>query len=111
MRLTLSAHPPFSLSAVVKSHGWVRLAPFGKDARTGGLTYVERLSSGKVVEVLVQESPGGVSVEAQDGLTGAEREEIAHTVAWMLGLDQDFSAFYDLARKEPKLAHIEEQAQ
>ncbi len=35
MRLTLPVCPPFSLSAVVKSHDWVQLAPFGIDEPTG----------------------------------------------------------------------------
>ncbi len=110
MRLTLSACPPFSLSAVVRSHGWVNLVPFGRDAHTGGLTRVERLASGRVVEMLIQEEARGVSVEVDDQLTGVEREEIARKVEWMLGLGQDFSAFYALAREEPRLAYVEEGA-
>ena len=111
MRLTLSACPPFSLPAVVKSHGWIRLAPFRGDEHTGGLTYVERLDAGRVVEMLIQETTGGVSVEVDGPLSEAERDEIARDVEWMLGLEQDFSAFYALARDEPKLAHVEGKAQ
>jgi 3-methyladenine DNA glycosylase/8-oxoguanine DNA glycosylase len=111
MKLTLSARPPFFLSAVVGSHGWVRLAPFGEDDLTGGLTYVERLDSGRVVEMIIQEATGGVSVEVDGQLSEAERDEVAREVEWMLGLEQDFSAFFTLAREEPKLAHMEEQAQ
>jgi 3-methyladenine DNA glycosylase/8-oxoguanine DNA glycosylase len=111
MRLTLSARPPFSLPAVVGSHGWIRLAPFGEDDRTGGLTYVGQLDSGRVVEMLIQEAEGGVSVEVDSPLSEAEQAEVARQVEWMLGLRQDFSAFYALARKEPKLAHVEERAQ
>jgi 3-methyladenine DNA glycosylase/8-oxoguanine DNA glycosylase len=111
MRLTLSAYPPFSLSAVVRSHGWVRLAPFSADDRTGGLTYVDRLNSGRVVEMLMQEVAGGISVEVDGQLSEAEHDEIARKVEWMLGLDQDFSAFYALARDEPKLVHVEDKAQ
>jgi 3-methyladenine DNA glycosylase/8-oxoguanine DNA glycosylase len=111
MRWTLSARPPFSLSAVVGSHGWIRLAPFAEDDRTGGLTYVGQLESGRVVEMLIQEAEGGVSVEVDSPLSEAEQAEVARQVEWMLGLEQDFSAFYALARKEPKLAHVEERAQ
>ncbi len=111
MKLTLSARPPFFLSAVVGSHGWVRLAPFGEDDLTGGLTYVERLDSGRAVEMLIQEATGGVSIEVDDQLSEAGRDEVAHEVEWMLGLEQDFSAFYALTRQEPKLAHVEERAQ
>jgi 3-methyladenine DNA glycosylase/8-oxoguanine DNA glycosylase len=111
MRLTLSARPPFSLAAVLGSHGWVRLAPFGEDDRTGGLTYVGQLDSGRVVEMLTQEVAGGVSVEVNGPLSEAEQVEVVRQVEWMLGLEQDFSAFYALAREEPKLAHVEERAQ
>ncbi|MDY6876118.1 MAG: hypothetical protein SWK90_07965 [Chloroflexota bacterium] len=93
MRLTLSTCPPFSLPAVVRSHGWIRLPPFCEDERTGGLTYVERLDAGRVAEMLIQEATGGVSVEVDGPLSEAERDEIARAVEWMLGLGQDFSTF------------------
>jgi 3-methyladenine DNA glycosylase/8-oxoguanine DNA glycosylase len=111
MKLTLPARPPFSLSAVINSHGWVKLAPFGKDETTGGLLRVERLASGRVIELLVQGSPGGVSVEVRDTLSRAERDEVARKVTWMLGLELDLATFYTLARGEPKLARAEERAQ
>lgn len=110
MQLTLSAHPPFSLYTAVRSHGWVQLVPFGWNEDAGRLTRVERLDSGRVVEMRVQEADGGVRVEVDDPLTEAERDEVAHKVVWMLGLAQDFAAFYTLARSEPKLAHVEGEA-
>jgi 3-methyladenine DNA glycosylase/8-oxoguanine DNA glycosylase len=110
MKLSLSALPPFSLSTVVGSHGWIRLDPFHKD-EAAGLSYVDRLASGRVVELRVQEATGGVSVEVDDALSAAERDEVARKATWMLGLEQDLSAFYTLAREEPKLAHVEARAQ
>jgi 3-methyladenine DNA glycosylase/8-oxoguanine DNA glycosylase len=111
MKLTLSARPPFSLSTVVRSHGWIRLAPFAEDDHTGGFTYVGQLESGQVVEMLVQEVPGGVGVELDGQLSEPESVEVARQVAWMLGLDQDFSTFYALASQEPRLAQAEARAQ
>ena len=110
MRLNLSARPPFSLTTAVKSHGWVRLAPFDFDEDAVRLTYVGLLDSGRVVEILVQEEACGVSVEVDGPLNEIERGRVAHQVKWMLGLEQDFSAFYGLTRREPKLAHVEERA-
>lgn len=107
MRLTLSACPPFSLAAVMGSHGWIRLAPFGTDPDTGGLTRVDLLGLEYVLEMLIQQTEDGVSVELAGPLTRTEQEEVVRRVAWMLALDQDLSAFYALARKEPKLAQIE----
>jgi len=61
--------------------------------------------------MLIQEATGGVSVEVDGKLSESEREEVARDVEWMLGLEQDFSAFYTLARDEPKLAHVAGKAQ
>jgi 3-methyladenine DNA glycosylase/8-oxoguanine DNA glycosylase len=110
-RLTLSARLPFSLSSVIRSHGWIQLVPFCLDEPTGGLTYVGWLNSGRVVEIRMQETPGGVRVEVDGQLSQDERDEMTRHVDWMLGLKQDFSAFYELARAEPKLAQVEERAQ
>jgi len=111
MRWTLSAPAPFSLSAVTRSHGWVQLAPFGSDDQANGLTYVQRLDPGRVVEILVQEAVDGVSVEVNGPLNAAERDQLTRQVRWMLGLEQEYAAFYALARQEPKLAHVEARAQ
>ncbi len=111
MTLDLPARPPFSLRAVARSHGWFSLAPYGWDDSTESLSYVARPGSGRVVEIVIQESASGVRIQADDSLSEPEWGEIADRVAWMLGLEQDLSTFYDLARKEPKLAHLEEQAQ
>jgi 3-methyladenine DNA glycosylase/8-oxoguanine DNA glycosylase len=50
-------------------------------------------------------------VDVDDSVDKDEKREIRKIVTWMLGLDQDFSTFYKLARKEPKLAHVEKKAQ
>lgn len=110
MRWTLPARPPFSLTAVIRSHGWVQLAPFySKDYSE--LTYIDRLSSGRVVELSIAPAPEGVSVHAPGRLKRGEQDEISQKVGWMLGLDQDFTPFYKLAGKEPKLAHAEASGQ
>ncbi len=110
MTLTLPALPPFSLSAVVRSHGWVRLAPFSWDEEGSRLSRIERLSSGRVVELAIHEASDGVTVDVS-GDPGWSEEEVRRKVNWMLGLDQDLSDFHALARQEPKLAQVEAQAQ
>jgi len=111
MRMTLPALPPFSLSAVVRSHGWARLAPFAVTEDGCELSRVERLHSGRVVELVIQEADHGVKVEISGQLSDREMDEVADKVTWMLGLDQDLSAFYAAARQEPKLTHVEARAQ
>jgi 3-methyladenine DNA glycosylase/8-oxoguanine DNA glycosylase len=87
------------------------LAPFKKADQSGGLTYADQLASARVVELQIQEAPGGVQVEVDSALERDEGEEVANKVTWMLGLEQDLSGFYALARNEPKLARIVERAQ
>jgi len=111
MQLTLPAHPPFSFHSVVKSHGWVQLVPFGFDEAGAALRYVDRLSSGRIVEYRIVESTTGVSLQIDGKITRCEQKEIADKVTWMLGLEQDFSEFYALGRSEPKLAQAEAKAQ
>jgi 3-methyladenine DNA glycosylase/8-oxoguanine DNA glycosylase len=111
MPLTLPALPPFSLSAVVRSHGWVRLAPFSWDEDSGRLSRIERLSSRRVVEMIIHESSNGVKVKVSGDPSLSEEEEVRRRVTLILGLDQDLSDFYALARKEPKLAQVQARAQ
>lgn len=110
MRLSLSACPPFSFWSVVSSHGWVRLPPFAVNHRAGVLTRVERLESGRVVELVIAEAAGGVTVEVREQLSGPEREDVSRRVWWMLGLGQNLAPFYAAVQQEPKLAHVEQRA-
>jgi 3-methyladenine DNA glycosylase/8-oxoguanine DNA glycosylase len=111
VKLRLSARPPFSLSAVVDSHGWASLAPFETDTQHNELTYVDQLNTGRVVELVIRQASDGVAIEVTDALNQAEQAEVTDKVRWMLGLEQDFSDFYALVRGEPKLAHVIERAE
>jgi len=102
MELQLPARPPFSFAAVADSHGWRQLAPFGGDR--DALSYVLRLNAGRVIELHLAGAGDGVRVAADGEFAAAELSEIAATVTWMFGLDQDLSAFYAAASGEPKLA-------
>jgi 3-methyladenine DNA glycosylase/8-oxoguanine DNA glycosylase len=110
MEVILPAAPPFSFSAVVGSHGWAQLAPFGVSP-DGGLTYVYRMDSGRVVELRIREASGGIETAVDGALDPREQRQVARDAAWMFGLEQDLSPFYALARAEPKLAKAEARAQ
>ena len=110
MQTELPARLPFSLPAVVRSHGWIQLAPFETLGDQGAFRYVDLLSSGKVVDLRLSPAPSGVSLSVGEDLLASELQEIQSKLAWMLGLDQDFSDFYALASREPKLASVVEQA-
>jgi 3-methyladenine DNA glycosylase/8-oxoguanine DNA glycosylase len=107
MSIYIPVPPSFSLPAVVRSHGWIQMAPFA-ELPQGGLSYVMRLNSGKVVRFSVQAISEGLRVDATDLLTDSEQVELRQKVTWMLSLDGDFSEFYSLARQEPKLVKMVE---
>jgi 3-methyladenine DNA glycosylase/8-oxoguanine DNA glycosylase len=106
MEINLSAQPPFSLKSVLQSHGWVRLAPFEFDEESGAFSYLYRLDNGQVVDLQIVETPDGVNVGVDTKINKDEKNRISQSVKWMLGLDQDFSEFYKLAKDEPKLQHV-----
>jgi 3-methyladenine DNA glycosylase/8-oxoguanine DNA glycosylase len=108
--LELAARRPFNFLSVVNSHGWVQLDPFRWDDPSDTLFYTDRLQNGRVVDYAMRAAPGGVRVDLPGRLGRAEVSEVTEKVTWMLGLDQDFSEFYKVARSEPKLRHARRKA-
>ena len=110
MNLTLTARPPFNFLSVVQSHGWIQLAPFRFDENSRSLFYTDRLANGRVIEYRITQTSKGVKIAIAGILSKAEQNEVKEKVAWMLGLDQDFSLFYKVASKEPKLRNAKKLA-
>ena len=109
MKFTLSARPPFNFFSVINSHGWRQLAPFSYDESTNTLSYILRLSNGRVIELKFRAGTEGVAVETEK-LDKPERREVMDKVTWMFGLNMDFSLFYKASRIEPKLIHAKKLA-
>ncbi|NPV55086.1 MAG: hypothetical protein HPY76_00230 [Anaerolineae bacterium] len=107
MRIELKARPPFVLRHVIFSHGWAQLVPFTFQEEPLELRTVDELPGGTVTALTITPADGGVAVTSSASLNAAQQDEIASRVSWMLGLDMDFSPFYQLTRSEPKLAHVE----
>ncbi len=107
MELTVSARQPFSLPAVISSHGWVQLLPFESDENYTWFKTILELESGKVVQVEISEAPGGARVSIHDEVTPEEAAEIEAIIHWMLDTDLDMTSFYAHARHEPRLAGAE----
>ena len=110
MNLTLSARQPFNFLSVVQSHGWVQLAPFRFDEDSQSLFYTDRLSDHRVIEYRISAAPQGVKVSVNGTFNKAEQNDVKERITWMFGLDQDFSSFYKVARREPKLRKAEKLA-
>lgn len=112
MAVRLPTPPKFDLSAVVRSHGWASLAPFAADEQGQKLGYIAHLETSRVVELSVHQDEKGLRVEKSGAELGTgEVDEVKEMVGWMLGLEQDFSDFYDLVCDHPKLSHVVENGQ
>lgn len=108
-RLNLPARKPFNFTSVVNSHGWRQLAPFSYAETTNSLGYTLQLANGRVIQLALHDGSDAVIVET-DKLDRTERREVVDKVAWMFGLDMDFSRFYIASRGEPKLARARQRA-
>jgi 3-methyladenine DNA glycosylase/8-oxoguanine DNA glycosylase len=107
MTFTIKTPSSFNLQAVVRSHGWIQMPPFAETPHHG-LSYVIRLSTGKVLRFEANPADGAISVSTTELISASEQAELSHAITWMLDLDQDFTEFYALAKQEPKLAKVVE---
>jgi 3-methyladenine DNA glycosylase/8-oxoguanine DNA glycosylase len=107
--ILVPARKPFNFTSVINSHGWRQLAPFSYDESVNTLSYILRLSNGRVIELKFRAGTDGVAVETEK-LDKLERREVADKVTWMFGLNMDFSLFYRASRAEPKLIHAKKLA-
>jgi 3-methyladenine DNA glycosylase/8-oxoguanine DNA glycosylase len=111
MILNIHAKPPFSLSSVINSHGWMRLEPFQTSQGDSILFYTYLTRNSQVVRLVIKQSTDGVAVELVGDIERSQIEEITSAVTWMLALDEDFTEFYALASQETKLQQVEKNAQ
>lgn len=109
MQFTLSARPPFNFRSVLQSHGWGQCLPFRLDEPNGRLAYTLRLSKGRVIDLDISETPGGIQVQTSQ-LAPAEKKEVSSVLTWMFGLDLDLSRFYEAIRGKAPLVHVEKRA-
>ncbi|MBN1264166.1 MAG: hypothetical protein JXA25_01645 [Anaerolineales bacterium] len=110
VELNCSAIPPFNFLSVVHSHGWYQLAPFLFEDEPA-LETIVRVRSGIVLPVRMVPVEGGVALRAGLEIGEADRRDLCDQVAWMLDLERDFSEFYQLADREPKLQQARTRAQ
>ena len=97
MDIVLEAQAPFSLPAVVRSHGWVQLAPFSSSDPYHDFRYVDRLQSGRVVTWDVQPCDGGALLSVGGELSSAEQRETEDKARWCWG----WTRIWPLLRRRP----------
>jgi len=104
--IQIQAAVPFDFWSSLQAHGWVDLLPNVYHEDTRSFSRVEQLASGKVVRLHVsaevqegESVPLTVQVSHAGRVAAADRDEIESALRHMLRLDEDFSEFYRLCRK------------
>ena len=68
MSFTLTTPASFNLPAVVRSHGWIQMPPFAETSQHG-LSYVIRMSTGKVLHFEANPSTMDIRVSTTELLS------------------------------------------
>jgi len=105
LRLRGPRGEPVDLWRTLVSHGFHELAPTSLDEATRTLSLTVRVPRGKPRRVAISAGRRGYARVDISGAapTAAARDAITATVARVLHLDQDLSAFYAIAANDPQL--------
>jgi 3-methyladenine DNA glycosylase/8-oxoguanine DNA glycosylase len=100
-RMVISPPPRFSFWRTVYSHGWCALPPFSVDKENRVLHRILTLSSNDHVECTLSEAKSKlvIRVESLRPLLSTERSLIKDQISQCLRMDEDFSSFYQEARR------------
>lgn len=99
--IIIPVEKPYVFTSTLRSHGWVSLLPNVHDEKVESFSRVERLSTGKVVNLHVSSSKALhpevlIGIEHRGALSLKSKNEIKNRVAFMLRLNEDLQGFYDL---------------
>lgn len=110
MTLTLRLRKPpiFSFSRTVFSHGWCTLPPFSVDKGNGSLERILRLGNGLLAQCTMHDSSDHIRIHVTPGtkISRTHKEEIRSQLRSCLRLDEDFSDFFQEARRLPQFRWI-----
>ncbi len=103
--IIIPANKPYVFTYTLRSHGWVSLSPNIHDEKVVSFSRVERLSSGKVVNLHITSSGDElpeifVTIEHDVKLALSLKKEIKNRVQYMLRLNENLQGFYDLCKRK-----------
>lgn len=103
MHWILTVPPDFSLKELIQRSHWMILPPFSINRTPESLERVERLSSGPVVSMTVNQVPAGLHIHVDLHLNAAQAEELSQKTWRMLRLGETFAPFLERARCDANL--------
>jgi 3-methyladenine DNA glycosylase/8-oxoguanine DNA glycosylase len=108
MHWILTISDKFSLARVLKRPQLFLLPPFSIDPARESLFRIEQLASGHTIALVVSQNAEGLLIEANERLTGKEREEVSRKTWRMLRMGENFTDFLKMAQSDAELRSIVE---
>ncbi len=103
MHWILTISDKFSLGRVLERPQLLLLPPFGIDQARESLFRIEQLASGHTIALVISQNTEGLLIEANERLTGKEREEVSRKTWRMLRMGENFTDFLKMARGDADL--------
>jgi 3-methyladenine DNA glycosylase/8-oxoguanine DNA glycosylase len=99
----------FNFKETILSHGWVFLKPFYWDDKKSELTLKTKVGISKRVELVIGNKNGSLTIKGKSfhgSLNLHEKNEVKNIVRHVFRLDEDFSEFYELCKKDLRLRFV-----
>jgi 3-methyladenine DNA glycosylase/8-oxoguanine DNA glycosylase len=103
MHWILTISDKFSLTRILARPQLLLLPPFGIDPARESLFRIEQLASGHTIALVISQNTEGLLVEANERLTGKEREEVSRKIWRMLRMGENFTDFIKMAQSDAEL--------
>jgi 3-methyladenine DNA glycosylase/8-oxoguanine DNA glycosylase len=101
MHWILSTTDRYSLRQTIKQSSWILHAPFRSTHTGDQLLRIERITSKKIVAVVIAQNNRNLVIHTSSNLSGSEIEELTKRARRMLRLGEDFKPFYNLIGDKP----------
>ncbi len=108
MHWILTISDKFSLARVLRRPQLFLLPPFSIDPARESLFRIEQLASGHTIALVISQNAEGLLIEANEHLTGKEREEVSRKTWRMLRMGENFTDFLKIAQGDAELRSIVE---
>lgn len=105
--LYLSTPKNFSFKSTLYSHGWSDLRPFKLTEKSLGLTYVIKTSQKNINLLKISEvQDQKLKIIIDDNLNDQDKTIILKVIERIFRLDEDYTAFYEIAAKSKEFSWI-----
>ena len=105
VEIYIASPKAFSFERIIDGHGWSRLAPFAFERETATLCYVFE-NAGEPIAAAISADGKNIKIEIKHAVNSATEARIRRDVRHILRFDDDLQGFYQLTKRDRRLAWI-----